>query len=260
VNTVAELQPRLHPGYRLTANNPWPAGQTVTYAWLRNGQTVPGATTAGYTLKAADAGATIQAVVRTGRPGYISNEAKASAVKIQLLILKSAAPLVSGSARVGVALRASTPGWTAGTKFSYQWLRNGQAIQGATRSSYTVPAKDRRAVLQMRVTGTQTFYTTVTRNGAQYLINYGILTAPAPQITGTPQAGQTLTAHAGAWPPGTHLGYQWYRNNQPIWGATKATYRVTAADRGQAIKVQVRGSKEGYTGLWRTPAQRRVQP
>ncbi|SDL58569.1 hypothetical protein SAMN04487916_1119 [Arthrobacter sp. ov407] len=259
VNTAAELQPRLQPGYRLTANNPWPAGQAVTYAWLRNGKTVPGAITAAYTLAASDAGATIQAVVRTGSPGYVSNEAKASVVKIPLVNLKSAEPLVSGSARVGVTLRASTPGWTAGTKFSYQWLRNGQTIQGATRSSYAVPAKDRHAVLQVRVTGAQTFYTTVTRKGAEHLINYGILTAPAPGITGTPQAGRTLTAHAGSWTPGTQLRYQWYRNNQPIRGATMATYRIAAADRGQAIKVQVRGTKEGYTGIWTTSAQKRVQ-
>jgi hypothetical protein len=260
VNTVAELQPRLQPGYRLTANNPWPAGQQVTYAWLRNGQTVPGATTAAYTLKVTDAGATIQAVVRTGSPGYISNEAKASAVKIPLVKLISAEPLVSGSARVGVTLRASTPGWTAGTKFSYQWLRNGQAIQGATRPTYTVPARDRNAVLQLRVTGTQTFYTTVTRTGPQHLINSGILTAPTPSITGIPKAGQILTAHAGVWTPGTQLRYQWYRNNQAIRGATTATYRLGTVDRGQAINVQVRGSKEGYIGVWRNSAQKRVQP
>lgn len=260
VNTVAELQPRLQPGYRLTANNPWPAGQAVTYAWLRNGQTVPGATTPAYTLKVADAGATLQAVVRTGSPGYISNEAKASAVKIPLVKLNSAEPLVSGSARVGVTLRASTPGWTAGTRFSYQWLRNGQAIQGATGSTYIVPARDRNAVLQVRVTGTQTFFTTVTRTGAQHLISSGILTAPTPSITGIPKAGQILTAHAGAWTPGTQLRYQWYRNNQAIRGATTATYRLGAADRGQAIQVQVRGSKDGYIGVWRTSAPKRIQP
>lgn len=259
VNTVAELQQRLQPGYRLTANNPWPVGQAVTYAWLRNGQTVSGASAAVYTLKATDAGATLQAVVRTGSPGYFSDEAKASVVKIPLVNLTSAGPLVSGSARVGVTLRASTPGWTAGTKFSYQWLRNGQAIQGATGSSYTVPARDRNAVLQVRVTGTQTYYTTATRTGAQHLINTGILTASTPLITGTLQAGRTLTAHAGAWTPGTQLHYQWYRNNLPIRGASKATYRIAAVDRGQVIKVHVLGTKEGYMGLSRASAQKRVQ-
>ncbi|MDQ0871043.1 hypothetical protein QFZ70_003516 [Arthrobacter sp. V1I9] len=259
VNAVAELQQRLQPGYRLTANNPWPTGQAVTYAWLRNGQTVSGATTAAYTLKASDAGATLQAVVRTDSPGYASHEAKASVVKIPLVNLKSAEPLVSGSARVGVTLRASTPGWTAGTKFSYQWLRNGQAIQGATSSSYTVPARDRNAVLRVRVVGTQTFYTTVTRQGAQHLINTGILTAPTPLITGTLQAGRTLSAHAWAWTPGTQLRYQWYRNNQPIRGANTVTYRIAATDRGQALKVHVLGTKEGYMGLSRASAQKRVQ-
>lgn len=258
VNHVADLQPDLQPGYRLTANNPWPAGQKVSYAWLRNGKVIPGATGPAYTLRVSDAGSTLQAVTRTASPGYASNEAKAGPVKVPLVKLKSAKPLVSGAARVGVTLRASTPGWTAGTKFSYQWLRNGKPIPGAARSAYTVPAKDRSTVLQVRVTGTQPYYTTVSGRSAENLINYGILTAPAPRITGTAKAGRTLTAQAGAWTPGTTLRYQWYRNNQPITGATRSTYRVAAVDRGKAVKVRVQGIKAGYTGQFRTSGQKRI--
>ncbi|GAB3523387.1 hypothetical protein ACX80B_07350 [Arthrobacter monumenti] len=259
VDSVAELRPRLQPGYRLTASNPWPSGQAVTYSWLRNGKIVPGATTAAYTLKVSDAGSTIRAVVRTGSPGYVSSEAKASAVKIPLVRLKSAGPLASGAPRVGVTLKATTPGWTEGSKFSYQWLRNGQAMQGATRSSYTVRARDRHAVLRVRVTGTQTYYTTVTRKSPEYLINHGIMSGSTPRITGIARAGRTLTAVPGEWTPGTQLTYQWYRNKQPITRATKVTYRIAAADRGHAIKVQVRGGKAGYMSLNRTSALKRIQ-
>jgi hypothetical protein len=258
VNVVGELQPRLQPGYRLTAHNPWPAGQAVTYAWLRNGKTVAGSTTSVYTLKASDAGASIQAVVRTGSPGYISNEAKAAVVKIPLVRLESAEPLVSGASRVGVTLRASTPGWTAGTKFSYQWLRNGKVIPSATRSTYTVPAKDLYAVLRVRVTGSQAYYTSGSRTGAELLINHGRMTGSTPRITGTAKVGRTLTAQAGTWTPGTKLHYQWYRNKKPIKGATKAIYRVATADRGQAVKVRVRGSKAGYMSLTRTSSPARI--
>ncbi|WP_139006706.1 hypothetical protein [Arthrobacter crystallopoietes] len=256
VNTVAELLPRLQPGYRITANNPWPRGQAVTYTWLRDGKVIPGATTPTYQLAVADAGTTIQPVVRTSSPGYATNEAKAMAAKIPLVKLQSATPLVHEPARVGVTLRARMPGWTAGTKFSYQWLRDGRPIPGATRSSYTATAADRNHVVQVRVTGTQPKCTTATRVGGHNLINYGVMTAPTPRITGTAQAGRTLTAQAGTWTAGTKLQYQWYRNGKVIKGATRTTYRLAATPEPDT---PVRAGKDGskHAARRRTPTPRK---
>lgn len=73
-----------------------------------------------------------------------------------------------------------------------------------------------------------------------------VLTAATPKISGTAKVGQTLTAVAGTWTPGTTLKYQWYRNGSAIKGATARSYTAVAADRGKPLMVKVTGRKTGY--------------
>ena len=65
-----------------------------------------------------------------------------------------------------------------------------------------------------------------------------------PTVTGTPQAGATLTASPGTWDdPATRFGYQWERCDATscadIPGATQAAYAVTPADVGARLDVKV---------------------
>lgn len=70
---------------------------------------------------------------------------------------------------------------------------------------------------------------------------------PKPYILGLPRVGSTLLVYPGLWRPvPVKLTYQWSRNGVPIAGATKLTYKLTAADRGTQISVAVTGSKAGY--------------
>ncbi|MBV6727100.1 hypothetical protein [Nocardioides daeguensis] len=60
---------------------------------------------------------------------------------------------VRGRARVGKVLRATSGRWSAGvTVVSYQWLRNGRAIKGATGQRYKVRRADRARRVSVRVT------------------------------------------------------------------------------------------------------------
>lgn len=56
-------------------------------------------------------------------------------------------------------------------------------------------------------------------------------------ISGSTQAGQTLTATPGTWDatPAAVLTYQWYRGATPIGGATATTYVTQVADEGTAV-------------------------
>ncbi|WP_211876838.1 beta strand repeat-containing protein [Pseudarthrobacter albicanus] len=79
--------------------------------------------------------------------------------------------------------------------------------------------------------------------------------APVPTVTGTPVAGQKLTAVPGAWGPApVTLAYQWKRSGVNILGATAASYTLTAGDVGKTITVTVTGSKAGYTTTAKTSA------
>lgn len=73
-----------------------------------------------------------------------------------------------------------------------------------------------------------------------------------PKITGTAKVGKTLTAKKGKWTSSTSVSYQWYRNGKKISGATKATYKLKAADSGKKISVKATGKKTGYTTASKT--------
>nr|WP_244961619.1 S8 family serine peptidase [Clavibacter zhangzhiyongii] len=66
-----------------------------------------------------------------------------------------------------------------------------------------------------------------------------VATAP-PVITGTPVAGQTLTASTGTWDQeGLAFSYRWFADGKPIAGQTRATYRVSPSVSGKEITVVV---------------------
>ena len=82
---------------------------------------------------------------------------------------------------------------------------------------------------------------------------------PVTKISGTAKAGRTLKAKAGTWKPsGVKLSYRWKRNGTSIAGATKSSYRVTAADRGKTLTVTVTGSKSGYAKTAKKSAGKKV--
>ena len=62
----------------------------------------------------------------------------------------------------------------------------------------------------------------------------------APTIDGDSSVGRTLTANSGTWSENDlDFSYQWLRDGTPIAEATTQQYRVSAADRGRIISVQV---------------------
>ena len=258
VDSTSQLTEHLQPGYKLTARNPWlynsawPLG-TIAYRWFRDGAVIPGATGASYTLTAADAGHVLQGAVATDQTGFTSNEVRTATVRIPLVNLKAATPKLKGAARVGSRLQVTTPGWTSGTTFSYEWLRNGKVLPGYTTSTYTIQPRDHGDVINVRVTGKKTNHTTLKRTAQQTtLINYGRVEPKVPKITGKAKVGKVLKAESGKWASGVTFRYQWYRNAKAIRGATKATHRLTASDRSKKISVSVRGVKPGYMSEART--------
>lgn len=59
------------------------------------------------------------------------------------------------------------------------------------------------------------------------------------RVTGTPQAGHTLTCSPGSFPTGSTLGYQWLRNGHSVPGATGPTLSLTNSDVGARFSCRV---------------------
>jgi hypothetical protein len=70
-----------------------------------------------------------------------------------------------------------------------------------------------------------------------------------PAISGKAKVGKKLKASKGSWSPKpTSYAYQWFRGKKPIEAkkATKRKYKVTAADKGKKLRVQVTAERPGY--------------
>ncbi|WP_228126839.1 beta strand repeat-containing protein [Candidatus Viadribacter manganicus] len=232
----------------LSANlgaDPDGAGTAPSLQWLRNGVVIAGEVGVSYTLTAADVGAVIS-VRATYVDGDGFGEVVTSAGTAPVTpINDGAAPVtIAGSTLehgvLSASLGADPDG--AGPAPSYQWLRNGVAIVGATGANYTTTANDVGASIAVRVVYTdgQGFSETVTSAGSGPItaVNDG---ASALTITGATNVGQTLTRVIGADPDGvgTAPTTVWLRNGVPIVGATGATYVLTNDDLGAVISVRI---------------------
>ncbi|WGL53470.1 putative Ig domain-containing protein [Nocardioides sp. BP30] len=94
--------------------------------------------------------------------------ATACAVATNGPVTVQTAPSISGKATVGSTLTADPGAWTpTADSFTYQWLRDGVAIDGATKSTYVVAAADGGHVLTVSVTALkEDFASTSATSGA----------------------------------------------------------------------------------------------
>jgi 5-hydroxyisourate hydrolase-like protein (transthyretin family) len=231
-----------------------PAPVTLKYQWSRSGTAISGATAATYKPVAADAGATLTVTVTGSKSGYVSAATTSTATVMVTGGVLTAAPVptVSGATKVGQTLTAVAGAWApAPVTVTYQWLRSGAVIPGATASSYKLTAADAGKALSVKVTGTKTGFTTVAKTSTATAAIIGVLTAtPTPTVTGKAKVGQTLTAKPGNWAPTpVTLKYQWFRSGTAITTATAATYKPVAADVGKTLTVKVTGSRSGYISV-----------
>jgi putative cell wall-binding protein/peptidoglycan/xylan/chitin deacetylase (PgdA/CDA1 family) len=153
-------------------------------------------------------------------------------------------PTITGTAQVGQVLTANPGTWTPpATAYTYQWLRNGAAITGATNATYTPVAADVGTTLTVRVSATPPGGTAASATSAGVTVGAGTITPATPTITGTARVGGVLTANTGTWTPaGVTLTYQWLRNGTAISGATNGTYSIVAADLNTRLSVRVTGT------------------
>lgn len=89
--------------------------------------------------------------------GGVSREAMAAflfRIAGSPVFIESGSVSVVGTAAVAQTLRVAAKGWApSAVAFSYQWLRNGAVIAGATGASYVLAEADRGKMIQARVTG-----------------------------------------------------------------------------------------------------------
>ncbi len=253
-------------GSTLTASSgAWTGVAPITYAyqWERcnssgaNCAAISGATASTYKLTSADVGSTIVvAVTATNSAGTGSAASAASGVVAALVPANTALPTITGSAKEGQLLSASTGSWTGTTplSFAYQWeacnTSGGSCsnISGATTSTYRLASAQVGKTLRVVVKASNTAGGASATSAATATVTTGPpVNVTLPAISGTTQDGQTLTAGTGTWAGTATITYtyQWQSCNGSggscanISGATSSTLVLGHSNVGNTLQVVV---------------------
>ena len=177
-----------------------------------------------------------------------STAARSGTLSVLASFTNTKAPGISGAVRVGSKVTAAPGTWSvAGPTFTYQWTGNGKNITGAVGASYTIPASLLATKLSVLVTAHKSGYNNAAKASAAIVAGKGVFTVVVkPRLSGTPQAGKTLTVTKGTWNPLPSIKVQWYANGKPVARATGTSLKLTTALKGQTISVTVAAGMIAY--------------
>ena len=191
---------------------------TFSYQWKKNGTAIGGETSSSYTTPAtslADSGTVYSVEVRNEQGTVSSEDATLTVTVAPAITTQPAALTVAAGQTASFSVQA-----TGSPAPTYQWMKNGADIPGATSNPYTTPitsSADNAAVFKVVVSNSAG---TATSREAILTVNVPASIATRPANTSV-LAGQTasFTVTAAGTGPFT---YQWKRG-----GANVSTGNVT---------------------------------
>ena len=274
------------------------SGYEYTYQWiLVDGTTetdIGGETDSTYTPVASDEGKTIKVKV-----SFTDDRDNSETLTSELIepvkgyvnTPATGTPTITGTARVGVELNATTSGimdadgktnaenGVTGYAYTYQWILVDSTtetdITGETESTYTPVESDVGKKVKVRVSFTDDLDNSETLPSDAYPAGSAVITAyvntPAtgrPRISGTAREGEMLSADkdtitdddgttkADNGDAGYAYTYQWVLveggSETDIAGGTGSTYTPVASDADKKIKVRVSFTDDRDNGEMRT--------
>ena len=159
-------------GSQMTADRgTWSGSSPITYAyaWQRCNSAgtgcvaIPGATAANYTATSTDIGSRLRVVVTASNSAGTASPATsaATAVVVAAPATNTSLPAISGTAKEGSTLTASSGAWsgTSPIGYSYQWRRCDQngancvTVPNVTGTTFALTAADVGKTLRVAVTG-----------------------------------------------------------------------------------------------------------
>lgn len=224
---------------------------TFTYEWLRDGTAIGSATASKYTVTTADQGHSLSCKVTATNSAGSASRISSNSLQVPAPSLpKNETPPevlggTSGRAEVGNSLTCFAGSWSGQPTptYTYQWLRGGVVIESAKASLYTVQSADQGQSVSCRVTAANGVGKPVeapSKNFVEVPASRPENTV-APEITGEPEVGETLTCHEGKWNgvPSPAFTFQWLREGETIASATSRFYTVVKEDEGKSLSCQV---------------------
>jgi hypothetical protein len=224
----------------------------VAIQWLRDGKAIAGANSSSYRVQRADLSHRLTVQETATKAGFASLKVVSdSTVLVANRFSKLISPVVTGKPTVGYLLSTAVTPFGAGTTYSYQWLRNGVAIEGAVDRKYILTPADLGSSISFRICGSKLFFETACLDSSSNVVALGDLgrkPSVAFKFTSV-KVDAVVAGRPGVWDSGVVLSYQWLRDGVPIQGDTSLTHQVSADDRGHSLSFRVLAQKTGYTDI-----------
>jgi len=198
------------------------------YQWFRDGQPLPGETSASLSIAMVDAPAAgAYAVSVTNDCGSALSASASLAVLDPVVILVPPAPasLCEGDPLSLAVDAAGSP------PLAFQWRRDGAAIPGATGATYTVPAVGSADAGTYSVSVTNACGSSDSGGAAVVVDIAPSISVPPQGVEVCPGEAVTLTVDASGSAP---LSFQWLLDGSPIPGANSDSLAIPATFAGDA--------------------------
>ena len=239
------------------------APTSYDYQWLRDGDPISGAVTDTYAVAGVDSlhqlSCHVVAVAAGGRASAVSSTVTPPAGPRSV-----SAPTITGNAQPGDTLTCTPGTWDSTTPLTYTYQWWGSAGMLGNDPDHVVLESERGDALACLV---------VAHNGGGQLtetsnsVSIPLLppaNTAAPQILGTPRAGQALRCNPGAWTGAGRIDYQWFVDGNQRWTPTANPFVPAVEDRGAVVQCTVtaynahRDSAAAHSGpvtiAWDSPA------
>jgi hypothetical protein len=193
----------------------------VTYQWQYNNGNISGATNSTYNIPSVVVG-------NAGNYRVVLTNSCGNTTSTNVALTVNTAPTISTQPQAVTACAGSAATFSVTTTtpgVTYQWQYNTGNISGATNSTYTIPT--------VGVANAGTYNVVITNSCGSVTSNTVTLTVNTlPVITTQPLAQTVCSGAAVSFSVATStpsVTYQWQVGNNPISGATNATYTIPSA-------------------------------
>lgn len=225
----------------LTAKLDGVAADQYTWTWYRDGAAIDGATAASYVVTSADSNKAITVKATALDKNYTGETETSEAVTVAKQAITGTVTITANAATIadGTVLTANASVEPAGV--NYQWSVDGQAVEGETNATFTVPADSANKSITVTVTPDSEDYTGSIVS-APVVVGKTALTGTVTLAEGEGKITATVDGAAE-----DSYDIVWLRDSQVISGTTGTEYTVTAADKGHTITAKL-VAKGDYTG------------
>ena len=222
---------------------------TLSYQWYRDGELITGEVSSELTLTQADVGSAISADISyvDGSGTTETFESASTAVVTNTNDEPTGLPVITGTFSQDRELSVDTSGIADADglgDFSYQWNRDGAAIEGATAETYTLSEADVGTNISVTVSYTDGYGAAERVDSAETSDIAKANDAPSGSlvISGTAVEGETFTLDTTSIADVDGVGtfsYVWMKDGSVLAGETGATYILTQADVGSVFSASV---------------------